>query len=346
MPPTRPSGTSFIARAQGPGRVALGRGPGMALPVLLIAAGALCPLPVRAWPERPVTLVIPFAPGGAADAAMRVIGPRLSRHLGHPVVVENKPGAGGVVGTQFVARATGDGHTQLVGSAGNAITSALSTQLPYDFEKDLLPVTQIASVPGVLVVQSSLPVKSVKDLVALLKAEPGARSFGSPGQGTSVHMAGELFQHMTGTRMLHVPYRGASNALTDLLGGQLDLMFPALAAAQPYIKSGKVRALAVTGKARTSLAPDLPTVAEAGIPHYEVGAWIGLFAPAGIAQPVVDRAQGAMGKVLAEPDTSRALLAIGVEPQHGTQAEFRQLVRAETARWAGLIREMKTRGTL
>jgi tripartite-type tricarboxylate transporter receptor subunit TctC len=198
----------------------------MALPVLLIAAGALCPLPVLAWPERPVTLVIPFAPGGAADAAMRVIGPRLSRHLGHPVVVENKPGAGGVVGTQFVARATGDGHTQLVGSAGNAITSALSTQLPYDFEKDLLPVTQIASVPGVLVVQSSLPVKSVKDLVALLKAEPGARSFGSPGQGTSVHMAGELFQHMTGTRMLHVPYRGASNALTDLLGGQLDLMLP------------------------------------------------------------------------------------------------------------------------
>lgn len=312
---------------------------------LVSLALSVLAFPSYAWPDKPVSIVIPFSAGGAADSAMRLLAPKLGEILGQAVVVENKPGAGAVIGTQYVVRSKNDGHTLLMGSAGNTITSSLARNLTYDFEKDLMPITLVANVPGVVVVPASSPAKDVRGLIALLKAEPGRRVYGSPGLGTSVHMAGELFQQMSGTKMLHVPYRGAGNAMTDLLGGRLDLMFPALAAAQPYMKTNEIRALAVTGKSRSALVPNLPTVAEAGIPNYEVGAWIGLLAPTGTPQPVIEKIRSAVIKALADPAVESGLIGLGVEPVRGSQEEFQRLVRSETARWSKLIKQANIQST-
>jgi tripartite-type tricarboxylate transporter receptor subunit TctC len=305
--------------------------------VAALAGVVAAPAPVVAASDRPITLVVPFSPGGAPDAGARLIAPRMSEQLGGAVVVDNKPGAGGQVGTAFVAKSRSDGYTLLMGTAANAIAAAYMKDLPYDFEKDLLPVAQIATVPGVLIVAPQMPAKNVPELITYLRAHPDRVTYGSPGIGTSVHMAGELFQYMTKTKMLHVPYRGAANAMVDILGGQVDLMFPALAAALPHIKAGKVRVLGVTTKDRTQLAPDIPAVRES-LPNYEVGAWIGLFAAKGTSDAAIERLHAAVAKSIVIPEMRELMMRGGFEPVNFSQAEFRELVGREIARWTKVIK--------
>lgn len=300
-------------------------------------------LPAQAaWPDKPIRITVPFVPGGAADSAARLIAPALQKPFGQPVLVENKAGAGAALGTAAVASAPADGYTLLMGSASNAIDRASQRKLPYVFERDLVPVALVAEVPGVLVVPRALPVNSVQDLIAHVKSRPaGSITYGSPGLGTSVHLAGELFQSMTGTTLLHVPYKGAAPALVDLLGSRLHLMFPALAAAQTHVQAGGLRALAVTTRTRTALAPELPTVSEAGLPGYEVGNWIGLFAPAGTAPDILGRLHRAVDDTLKDDAMRQALARIGIEALPGPAQALRERLDGDTQRWAQLIRTRK-----
>ena len=304
--------------------------------------GALLSLPaIAAWPEKPIKIVVPFVPGGAADSAARVMAPGLQKRLGQAVLIENKGGAGATIGTAAVVTAPADGYTILMGSATNAISGAIQKQLPYVFERDLVPVFQVAEVPGVVVVPRSLPVNNIQELIAYVKAHPGELCYGSPGFGTSVHLAGEMFESMTGTSMIHVPYKGAAPAITDLLGLRLQLMFPALAAAQTHIQAGTLRALAVTTPRRTGLAPELPTVHEAGLPGFEVGGWIGLFAPKGVAPEVLGRLQKAIEDTLKDDETRQALVKVGIEVAPAGPQVLRERFDSEMRRWEKLIKTRK-----
>ena len=304
--------------------------------------GALLSLPaIAAWPEKPIKIVVPFVPGGAADSAARVMAPGLQKRLGQAVLIENMGGAGATIGTAAVVTAPADGYTILMGSATNAISGAIQKQLPYVFERDLVPVFQVAEVPGVVVVPRSLPVNNIQELIAYVKAHPGELCYGSPGFGTSVHLAGEMFESMTGTSMIHVPYKGAAPAITDLLGLRLQLMFPALAAAQTHIQAGTLRALAVTTPRRTGLAPELPTVHEAGLPGFEVGGWIGLFAPKGVAPEVLGRLQKAIEDTLKDDETRQALVKVGIEVAPAGPQVLRERFDSEMRRWEKLIKTRK-----
>ncbi len=312
------------------------------VPAFLFWLGALLSLPaIAAWPEKPIKIVVPFVPGGAADSAARVMAPGLQKRLGQAVLIENKGGAGATIGTAAVVTAPADGYTILMGSATNAISGAIQKQLPYVFERDLVPVFQVAEVPGVVVVPRSLPVNNIQELIAYVKAHPGELCYGSPGFGTSVHLAGEMFESMTGTSMIHVPYKGAAPAITDLLGLRLQLMFPALAAAQTHIQAGTLRALAVTTPRRTGLAPELPTVHEAGLPGFEVGGWIGLFAPKGVAPEVLGRLQKAIEDTLKDDETRQALVKVGIEVAPAGPQVLRERFDSEMRRWEKLIKTRK-----
>lgn len=294
-----------------------------------------------AWPEKPIRIVVPFVPGGAADSAARLIAPSLQKRLGQPVVIENRAGAGATIGTSAVATAPPDGYTLLMGSASNAISNAIQSKLPYVFERDLVAVMLVAEIPGVVVVPSKLPVKNIKELIAYAKVHKDDMSYGSPGYGTSVHLAGELFQSMTGTSMVHVPYKGASAAITDLLGMRLQVMFPALAAAQPHMQAGNLRALAVTTRKRSVLAPDLPTVHEAGLAGFEVGAWIGFFVPKGLAPEVMTALQLAIEDTMKDEELQRALSKLGIEPTPASAQVLREKVESDTRRWEQVIKNRK-----
>ena len=294
-----------------------------------------------AWPEKPIKIIVPFIPGGAADSAIRAMAPGLQKRLEQPIVIENKAGAGATMGTAAVASSPADGYTLLVGSASNAIGNAIQAKMPYVFERDFAPVMLIADVPGVVVVPSKLPIKNIQELVAYAKAHPGEMNYGSPGYGTSVHLAGELFQSMTGTSMVHAPYKGASAAITDLLGMRLQLMFPALAAAQPHIQAGSLRALAVTTRTRSSLAPDLPTVHESGIPDYEVGGWIGMFAPKGTPPDAIQALTKAIEDTLKDEEIKRVLFKLGIEAMPGSASVLRERVSSDSRRWEKVIKNRK-----
>ena len=294
-----------------------------------------------AWPEKPIRIVVPFVPGGAADSAARLMAPSLQKRLGQPVVIENRAGAGATIGTSAVATSLPDGYTLLLGSASNAISNAIQSKLPYVFERDLVPVMLVAEIPGVVVVPSKLPVKNIQELIAYAQAHQGDISYGSPGYGTSVHLAGELFQSMTGTSMVHVPYKGASAAMTDLLGMRLQLMFPALAAAQPHIQAGNLRALAVTTRKRSVIAPDLPTVHEAGLAGYEVGGWIGFFVPKGLAPEVMTALQRAIEDTMKDEEMRRAFFKLGIEPTPASAHVLREKVESDTRRWEQVIKNRK-----
>ena len=299
-------------------------------------------LPAQAaWPEKPIRIVVPFVPGGAADSAARMLAPGLQKRLGQSVVIENRAGAGATIGTAAAAAAPPDGYTLLMGSASNAIGNAIQKNLGYVFERDLEPVLLVAEVPGVVVVPRSLPVTTVRELVAYAKARPGEISYGSPGYGTSVHLAGELFESMTGASMVHVTYKGASPAIIDLLAMRLQLMFPALAAAQSHIQSGGLRALAVTTAKRSLLAPELPTVSEAGLPGYEVSGWIGLFAPKGVAPDILRRLERAIDDTLRDEPMRQSLVKIGIEPTPAPAQALRERVESDTRRWEQLIKNRK-----
>ena len=315
----------------------------------LLAAAVALPLAVRAqpaWPTKPVRIVVPFAAGVTTDILARALAPELQRAFGQPFVVDNKPGAGGNSGASEVAKAPGDGHTLLMGTVGtHAINVALYPKLPFDPVKDFVPVTLVAGVPNVLVMNPAAAqrygVASVADLIKALKAHPGKLNMASSGNGTSIHLSGELFKSMTGTFMVHIPYRGSGPALMDLMGGTMDLMFDNLPSALPHIKAGKLKALAVTSATRSAAVPELPTIAEAGGPAlkgYEASSWFGLLAPAGTPMEVVNRLQQETAKALATPALKERLLAQGAIPGGMSPAEFARFIEAETKKWAQVVK--------
>jgi tripartite-type tricarboxylate transporter receptor subunit TctC len=316
------------------------------VPALLSAASCAFALllcaPAHAqdkWPSRPITYVVPFAAGGTTDVLARVIGNKLGPALGTTVVVDNKPGAGGNIGSDFVAKAAPDGYTILGGTiSSHAINVSLYPSIPYDPIKSFQPVTLIGTLPNVLVVNASSPYHTLKDVIGAAKAKPGALTFGSSGNGTSQHLSGELFQSMTGAKMLHIPYKGSAPSMQALLGQQVDLVFENILAAVPLIQSGKVRALAVTSGTRASSLPDVPTLSEAGLPGYEIVSWQAVFAPAGTPQPVVQRLATEIGKIINDPEVKSRLAGLGVEPSGAGPAELGTLQKSEVAKWAKLIK--------
>ena len=314
--------------------------------LLTVGLNALPAAAQNTWPNKPIRIVVPFAAGGTTDIMARAMAPELQRALGAPVVVDNKPGAGGNSGAAEVAHAAPDGYTLLMGTVGtHAINAALYPKLPFDPVKDFVAITLVAGVPNVLVMNPAnaqrYGVNSVADLTRAAKANPGKLNYASSGNGTSIHLSGELFKAMTGTFMLHIPYRGSGPALIDLMGGSMDLMFDNLPSALPHIKSGKLKALAVTSLARSAALPDTPTVEEAGGPAlkgYEASSWFGLLAPAGTPAEIVQRLQTESAKALGSAGLKERLQAQGAIPSGVSGAEFARFMAAETTKWAKVVK--------
>ncbi|MDH4182457.1 MAG: tripartite tricarboxylate transporter substrate binding protein [Betaproteobacteria bacterium] len=292
-----------------------------------------------AYPQKPIRLIVPSPPGDGSDLMARAIGDKLTQALGQPIVVDNRQGAGGRVGTEAAAKAAPDGYTLIMGNAGShGINAALYRDLPYDIERDFVAITQVMRAPNVLVINPSLPAKSVAEFIALLKGSPGKYSYGSGGNGSSAHFTAELFKSMAGVDIAHIPYKGATPALTDVIGGQVAMFMGNLPPAMGHIKAGRVRALAVTTAQRSSLVPDLPTIAEAGLPGFETVAWFGLFAPAGTAPEIVVRLRDEVAKIVQQPDIRERIVTLGGEPVGNTPAEFAAIVRGDVAKWKGVAK--------
>ncbi len=307
----------------------------LAIPLLLAAA----PSGAQAWPAKPIRFIVTLAPGSAVDIVARLTGEPVSRALGQPVIVESRVGGGGVVAAEFVMRAPADGYTMLVGSiASHGINPSLVPRIPYDAMKDFAPVVSLASSPNVLIASTSLPVTSVKELIALARKRPGELTYASGGNGTSHHMGGELFGLLSGTKMTHVPYKGSPQAVGAVVSGEVALMFPNIPNAMGLAKAGKLRILGVTTPRRLSFWPELPTIAESGLPGYEVIAWFGLFAPAGTPAAVVDRMNAEANRALGTPSVRESLVAQGFEIMGGTVAEFTAFVRNEIDKWAKVVK--------
>jgi tripartite-type tricarboxylate transporter receptor subunit TctC len=300
---------------------------------LALAGGALAQGAAQAFPNRGITIVIPATPGGAIDLTARVMGPKLTDAWGKPVVVENKAGATGIIGTEFIAKAAPDGHTLVLVASSHAINPSMFKKLPYDTVKSFEPVVLTHVLPLMLVVHPSLPVKNLQELIAYGQANPGKLSFASSGPGGAPHMSGELFKSMAGIDMLHVPYKGSTAAHADLLSGRTTLMFDTVTAINPHVRSGAVRALAVTTAKRSASAPDVPTMAEAGMKGYETSTWGGILAPAGTPKDVVDKLNAEMNKALAAPDVRQRMLDAGIEPAGGTPQQFASFIQSEMAKW-------------
>ncbi len=293
----------------------------------------------QGYPDRQVRVIVPYAPGGSTDIAGRLVAQRLTVELKQPVVVENRDGAGGNIGADLVAKANPDGYTLLVGTAGGiTINPSLYKAMPFDPVKDLAAVAYFGSTPNILVVHPSLPVKSVRELIALSRARPGQLNYASAGSGGAVHLAAELFRSMAALDMVHIPYKGSAPALTDLLGGQTQLMFSTLPPALPYVKAGKLRALGVTGIVRSSLVPDLPTISEAGLKGYEITQWWGMLAPARTPPEVVVRLNADINRVLRQPELVQQFAALGADPGANTPEWFAAYIRSETAKWAKVVK--------
>ena len=295
----------------------------------------------QAWPSKPISLVVPFAAGGTTDVLARALADRLSQSLGQPMVVESRPGAGATIGADFVAKARPDGYTLLMGAVHHTIAPSVYKRLPYDFSKDLVPVSTVAMVPNVLVVNASTPAKNVSELVALLKASPGKHSFGSNGNGTAQHLIGTQFQNSTGTQFIHVPYKGSGPLSSDLLGGQILMSFDTVTPVLPHIKAGKLRALAVTTGKRSGALPDVPTLDEAGLKGFDIGTWFGVLAPAGTPPEIVSRLNAEMVKVIQSPDFRARMAEIGAEPIGDSSADMARRIAGETEKFGKLVKEAK-----
>ncbi|NOV24343.1 tripartite tricarboxylate transporter substrate binding protein [Cupriavidus necator] len=309
---------------------------------LALAAGLALAAPAAhaAYPDHPIRWIVPFPAGGAMDNIARTLGEEMSRSLGQAIVVENRPGAGGNIGAELVARAPADGYTLIIVANGMAVNPALYGRLSYDPVKDFAPVSLLAVVPNVLVANKARRQETtIKDVVAHAKAAPGKYTYASAGNGTSIHLAGELFTSMAGIDMLHIPYKGSGPAMTDLLGGQVDYMFDSITSAKPHIDSGKLTAIAVTTSKRSSALPNVPTVAEAGLPGYELSPWFAAFVPAKTPQPVIDTLNRAMLEALRKPAVQKRLALIGAEPIGSTPAVLREHLAKETDKWGALIRQ-------
>lgn len=313
----------------------------------LAAAFALLLTPgfvyAQAWPTKPVKLVVPFPAGGGTDAFARPLAAALSQALGQTFFIDNRGGAGGTIGAEIAAKSPNDGYTFLVGAVHHTIAVSVYSKLAYDLERDLMPVTLVAVVPNVVVVHPKVPVNSITELVAYAKANPNKLNFASAGNGTSHHLAPELFKSMTGTTMNHIPYKGAGPAMQDLLAGQVDLMFDGMGSSAPQIRGGKLRPLAVTTTTRSPAFPDVPTVQEAGVPGYEVTTWYGLWAPAGTPPDIVNKLQAEVTKALLKQDIKEIWAAQGASPGGNTPEQFTVFIRNEVVKWAKVVKDSGAR---
>lgn len=309
----------------------------IALAFATFAGGAFA----QAWPAKPISLVVPFPPGGTTDVLARSVAQKLSEALGQQVIVENKPGAGATLGADYVAKARPDGYTLLMGAVHHTIAPAVFKKLAYDFQKDFAPITVVAAVPNVLVVNNEVPAKSVKELIALAKSQPGKLNYGSNGNGTAQHLIGTQFQNMAGIDLVHVPYKGSGPLTTDLIGGQVTMSFDTITPVLPHIKAGKLRALAVTTAKRSAALPDVPTIAEAALPGFDLGSWFGIVAPAATPKEVVARLHTEIAKALKSDDIKARFAEIGAEPVGNTPDEMRAQIAAETAKFAKLVKDAK-----
>lgn len=315
--------------------------PFMWLTATLLAAAAAAG--AQQYPNKPVRLIVPFAAGGSTEVLARVIAQKLTEGWGQPVVVDIRPGAGGTIGADIAARAAPDGYTLVMVAIGHAVNPTLYRKLPYDTERDFAPITLVANVTNALVVHPSVPASSVGELIALAKAKPGQLNYASGGAGSGAHLAAELFKWMAQVNIMHVPYKGVGQAVTDLLGGQMHIMMSTLPVVIQHVKSGRLRGLAVTTKTRSPTAPELPTIAEAGLPGYEMSQWFGLLAPAGTPQIVLGKLNREVAAVLGQRDVRERLAAQGAEATSNTPEEFARHIRSEIIKWAKVIKESGTR---
>ena len=351
VPSTPPPASLRLSRARPPRRPPVGsrratpasllRRRVCALPLLLLAAAGLVAAPAvaQSFPNRPVKLVVPFPPGGPLDTVGRTIAQKLTEAWGQSVIVENKPGAGGNIGADAVAKSPPDGYTVVMGALStHAVNPSLYPKMPYDAVKDFAPITLVAVTPNVLVVNPALPVNSVRDLIAYAKANPGKLNFGSGSNGSAGHLAGELFKVDTGTDIVHVPFKGGAPATQALLAGETQFMFDNLANAMAQVKAGKLRALAVTTAQRSKLAPELPTMAEAGVPGFDITTWFGLLAPAGTPPDVIAKWNADVVKILNSPDMRERLIAAGAEPAPMTPPEFAAFIQRELVKYARIVK--------
>jgi tripartite-type tricarboxylate transporter receptor subunit TctC len=311
--------------------------------VVLLGAGLLAANDAAAqatYPNKTITIIVPFSAGGTTDILARIIGQGLNKELGQSVVIDNRAGAGGNIGGQLAARAAPDGYTLFMGTVGtHAINAALYKKMPFDPVKDFTPLTRVAMVPNLLVANPAQPFKTVKELIAYGKANPGKLNFGSSGSGSSIHLSGELFKSMAGVDMVHVPYKGSAPAVTDLLGNQIAIMFDNLPSAIQHVRSGKLRAIAVTTAKRSPELPDVPTIAEAGVPGYEATSWFGMFAPAGTPPDVVAKLNTALAKVLADAEVKKKIAGQGGEPYAEKPEQFADFIRKESVKWSKVVKD-------
>jgi tripartite-type tricarboxylate transporter receptor subunit TctC len=309
----------------------------LALAAMMASGGAMA----QSWPNKPVSLVVPFPPGGTTDVLARALAEKLQVSLGQPVIVESKPGAGATLGADYVVKSKADGYTLLVGAVHHTIASSVYKKLPYDFQKDLAPVTTIALVPNVLAVNAASPVKNVDELVALLKAQPAKHNYGSNGNGTAQHLIGTQFENMTGTEFAHIPYKGSGPLVTDLLGGQITMSFDTVTPVLPHIKAGKLRPLAVTTAKRSSALPDVPTLEEAGLKGFNIGTWFGVLAPAATPKDIVARLNAEMVKIIQSPEFRKRMDEIGAEPIGDSTDQMAAQIKSETEKFAKLVKDAK-----
>ncbi len=307
--------------------------------VALALALAVLPAQAQNYPTHPVKVIVPYAVGGSADVYGRVLAAKLSETMGQPFVIENRPGGGAVIGTDAVAKSAPDGHTVLVMSNTHTVNETLIPKKPYDLMRDLAPVSGINSQDLLLVGSPNLKADNLREVIALAKKEPGKLNYASSGPGTPYHMAGELFKHMAGVDIVHVPHKGSDQARTAVLGSQVDLMFDAISTIVGQANAGKVKALGTTGKNRSSVTPSIPTVAEAGVPGYEATIWLGLMAPAATPKPVLERLSGAVNKIINAPDMKENWAKQGAVPMGMTPDEFGRFLRADIAKWSKLVKD-------
>jgi tripartite-type tricarboxylate transporter receptor subunit TctC len=313
--------------------------------IIAAAAGALLFAPAityaqAAYPSKTITIIVPFSAGGTTDILARVLGQFMSRDLGQPVIIDNRAGAGGNIGTQLVGRAPADGYTLLMGTVGtHAINQSLYRKLAFDPIKDFAPITRVALVPNLLVAHPSQPYKNVQELIAYAKANPGKVTFGSSGNGSSIHLSGEQFKHMAGIDIQHVAYKGSAPAVNDLLGNHIAIMFDNMPSAIGHVKSGKLRPLAVTTPKRSPALPDVPTIAEAGLPGYEATSWFGMLAPAKTPAPVMAKLNASILKALADPDVKKKMAEQGAEAYGETPQQFAAFIKTETAKWGKIVKQ-------
>ena len=314
-----------------------------------IALAAACAFAASAiaadvYPSRPVRIVVPFPPGGPADVLARTVGDKLQATLGQPVVVDNRPGAGGNIGMELVAKAAPDGHTLALAPAGNlTVNPSLYRNVPYDVARDFAPVTVIAAVPNVLVVNAQVPAKDLAELIAYAKANPGKLNFASPGPGSGAHLAGELLKSSAAIDMVHVPFSGIAPAVTAVVAGDVQVMFAGSSSAMPHVTAGKLRALGVASPKRIASAPALPTLAESGLPGFDVTSWYSIVAPAGTPPAVVERLQREIAKALDAPDVKTKLAGLGAEPVANTPSEFSAMIKVESAKWGKIVKDANIR---